>query len=81
MGRLRHTEFVAHPSVDVWSIRIAIPLPAAMAMAVLLVVSSIVCSPLIFERRPSFQVSEETLQQLPAPLRTQMRLTQIVLGQ
>ncbi|MEK6649961.1 MAG: zf-HC2 domain-containing protein [Bacteroidota bacterium] len=81
MNRLRRSSSEARLPADVWSIRIAIPLPAAMAMAVLLVVISIVCSPLIFERRTSFQVSEETLQQLPAPLRTQMRLTQVVLGQ
>jgi len=67
--------------VDMLSIRISIPLPAAMAMAVMLVIGSMVISPLFFERPPRVQFSENTIEQLPTSLRTQLKITRILLAE
>lgn len=81
MARLRRTTSSVQLPADVWSIRIAIPLPAAMAMAILLIAGSMVFSPLFFEQPPSLRISEESLQQLPGELRSSVRITQIMFGQ
>lgn len=81
MERIAHHTPLRPPRADVWSVRVALPLPAAFAMAVLLVVGSWAVWPLLLEPPARVRTADETLEHLPGGLRSSIRVSQMLLGE
>jgi anti-sigma factor RsiW len=78
--RLRGARSKVRPTVDIWSIRIAIPLPAALAMAVLLIVGSVVVSPSASPHLTDGRSAESSVDRIAVSVHEAMRTANRILG-